>query len=179
NSFFETITKPHFYGGFNDGWYILGFIFSFLMLTKLKKEKNKFFNWFLSLWLLTLFLATGRFNNSPWYYYPLIPFGAIAIGYFVNQLLKRSSLGLILPFWLLGFTGLDLLKIDMNSTLLRLGTIFFFIPFVLNIKKVTFWLVRLLLIILVLINIYVTLRYPTVHCQEERCLAPTKIILKL
>ena len=177
SSFFDTITKPLFYGGFNDGWYILGFIFSLAMLTKFKKESFRFYNWFLSLWLLVLFLTAGRFNNSPWYYYPLIPFGAVALGYFANQLFKKPSLFLILPFWLLGFTGFELLKIEINPSYLRLVTIFFFIPFVLNFKKITFWLTRLLLITLVLLNIYVTLRFPTVHCQEERCLAPTKIIL--
>ena len=179
NSFFDTITFPHFYGGFNDGWFILGFIFSFMMLTKYKREKFKFYNWFLSLWLLTLFLVTGRINNSPWYYYPLIPFASIAIGYFVNQLIKKPSLFLVIPFWLLGFTGFELLKIDINPLYLRLATILFFIPFVLNIKKVKFWLVKLLIIFIVLLNIYVTLRFPTVHCQEERCLAPQKIILNL
>lgn len=177
SSFFNTITNPRFYGEFHDGWYILGFIFSLVMLTKFNQEKFKFYNWFLSLWLLVLFLTAGRFNNSPWYYYPLIPFGAMAIGYFANQLLKKPSLFLILPFWLLGFTGFDLLKIEINPTCLRLATIFFFIPFVLNLKKISFWLVRIFLIALVLLNIYVTLRYPTVHCLEERCLAPKKVIL--
>lgn len=179
SSFFNTITNPRFYGEFHDGWYILGFIACLVMLTKFKKEKFKFFNWFLSLWLLVLFLAAGRFNNSPWYYYPLIPFFAISLGYFAEQLLKKHHLFLVLPFWLLGFTGFDLLKIEINPTYLRLATIFFFIPLVLNLKKINFWLVRILLVVLVLLNIYVTLRYPTVHCQEERCLAPNKIMLKL
>jgi len=179
NSFFNTITNPRFYGEFHDGWYILGFIFSLVMLTKFKKENFKFFNWFLSLWLLVLFLAAGRFNNSPWYYYPLIPFFSMSLGYFAEQLLKKHHLFLVLPFWLLGLTGFDLLKIEINSTWLRLATIFFFIPFVLDLKKITFWLVRIFLIALVLLNIYVSLRYPTVHCLEERCLAPNKIILKL
>ena len=179
SSFFNTITNPRFYGEFHDGWYILGFIFSLVILTKFKKEKFRFFNWFLSLWLLVLFLAAGRFNNSPWYYYPLIPFFSISLGYFSEQLLKKHNLFLVLPFWLLGLTGFDLLKIEINSTWLRLATVFFFIPFGLNLKKVTFWLARILLVILVLLNVYVTLRYPTVHCLEERCLAPNKIMLKL
>ncbi|MCX6816748.1 MAG: glycosyltransferase family 39 protein [Candidatus Beckwithbacteria bacterium] len=177
NSVFDAITKPHFYGGFNDGWYVLGFIFSFLMLTKFKKESFKFFNWFLSMWLLLLFLIAGRYNNSPWYWFPLIPFFSISLGYFANLLLKKHHLFLVLPFWLLGLTGFDLLKINLNPNYLRLATIFFFIPFGLNLKKITVWLTRLLLIALVCLNIYVILRYPTIHCREEECLAPTKIIL--
>ena len=177
NSFFDEITKPHFYGGFNDGWYVLGFIFCFLMLTKFKKEKFKFFNWFLSMWLLVLFLVTGRSNNSPWYWYPLIPFVSIAIGYYATKLLKNNNLFLVLPFWLLGLTGLDLLKININPTYLRLATIAFFIPYCLNLTKINYWLTRVLLAGLILLNIYVIWYYPTVHCQEEKCLAPTKIIL--
>lgn len=184
NSFFDTITNPRFYGEFHDGWYVLGFIFSWWLLTKYRQEKFKFFAFFLASWSLVLFLVAGRFNNSPWYYYPLIPFGAMAIGYYAHQLLKRPSLFLALPFWLLGLTGFDLLKIEINPTYLRLTTIIFFIPFFLKlirksslINKLTFLMTRIFLIGLVLLNIYVSLRYTVVHCTEERCLAPTKIIL--
>jgi len=82
-----------------------------------------------------------------------------------------------LPFWLLGLTGFDLIGIDYAPIWLRLATIGFFAPFVLNFKKISYWWLRLLLAALVLLNIAVTLRYPTIHCQEERCLAPTKIII--
>jgi hypothetical protein len=128
-------------------------------------------------WLLVLFLVGGRFNNSPWYYYPLIPFLAINLGYFANQAVKANNLFMALPFWLLGLTGFDLIGIDIPPTILRLATIGFFAPFVLNFKKITYWLIRIFLVTLILLNIYVTLRYPAVHCQLERCLAPTKIIV--
>jgi len=177
NSFFDEITKPHFYGGFADGWYVLGLALIFLMLTKFKQEKFKLYNWFMAGWLLVLFLVAGRFNNSPWYYYPLIPFLAINLGYFASKALKANNLFMALPFWLLGLTGFDLIGIDIPPMWLRLATIAFFAPFVLNFKKLSYWWLRLFLVGLVLLNIFVTLRYPTVHCQLERCLAPTKIIV--
>ena len=177
NSFFDEITKPHFYGGFADGWYVLGLALIFLMLTKFKQEKFKLYNWFMAGWLLVLFLVAGRFNNSPWYYYPLIPFLAINLGYFASKALKANNLFMALPFWLLGLTGFDLIGVDIPPMWLRLATIVFFAPFVLNFKKLSYWWLRLFLVALVLLNIYVTLRYPTVHCQLERCLAPTKIIV--
>lgn len=177
NSFFDEMTKPHFYGGFADGWYVLGFALIFWMLAKYKQEKFKVYNWFMASWLLVLFLVSGRFNNSPWYYYPLIPFLAINLGYYTTRVLKANHLFLVLPFWLLGLTGFDLIGINIPPLWLRLATIGFFAPFVLNVKKISFWFTRLLLLALILLNIYVTLRYPAVHCQQERCLAPTKIII--
>jgi len=177
NSFFDTLTHPHFYGGFDDGLYVLGIIFSLLMLTKFKNKKFRFFNWFLGMWLVVLFLVTGRNNNSPWYWYPLIPFFSISIGYYANLLLKNNNFFLILPFWLLGLTGFDLLKIDLPSSWLRLVTILFFLPYVLNLKKVSFWLTRIFIVCLILFNIYVTIHYPAVYCHDEKCPKPVKISL--
>ncbi|MBU2051794.1 glycosyltransferase family 39 protein [Patescibacteria group bacterium] len=177
NSFYDEISKPHFYGGFADGWYILGFALIFFMLTKFKSEKFKVYNWFMAAWLLVLFLVAGRFNNSPWYYYPLIPFLAINLGYFTAQALKVNNLFMVLPFWLLGLTGFDLIAINIPPLWLRLTTIVFFAPFVLNFKKLAFWWTRLLIVGLILLNIYVNLRFTTVHCLKERCLAPTKIMV--
>lgn len=177
SSFFDEMTQPHFYGAFADGWYIFGFALIFWMLAKYKQEKFTVYNWFMTAWLLVLFLVAGRYNNSPWYYYPLIPFLAINLGHFTAQALTANHLFLILPFWLLGLTGFDLTGIDIPSLWLRLATLVFFTPFVLNLKKLSFWFTRLLLFSLILLNIYVSLRFPTVHCQQERCLAPTKIIV--
>ena len=175
SSFFDTLTMPHFYGGFDDGLYILSIIFSLLMLTKFKKNNFRFFNWFLSLWLITIFLVAGRNNNSPWYWYPLIPFFSISLGYYVNQALNSNNLFLILPFWLFGLTGFDLLKIDVPSAWLRLATIVFFTPYVLNLKKITYWLTRIFLLSLIIFNIYITINYPAVYCHFEKCPKPIKI----
>ena len=177
NSFFDEMTKPHFYGGFADGWYVLSFALIFFMFSQFKQEKFKLYNWFMASWLLVLFLVGGRFNNSPWYYYPLIPFLAINLGYFTTQALNANNLFMALPFWLLGLTGFDLIGIDIPPMWLRLATIGFFAPFVFNFKKLSFWFLRLFLLALILLNIYVILRYPTVHCLKERCLAPAKIII--
>lgn len=174
-SFFDTLAKPHFYGGFEDGWYVFGFALIFWMLAKYRQSKFKTYNWFMAMWLLVLFLVTGRMNNSPWYYYPLLPFLAINLGGFTNQLLRANNLFMVLPFWLLGLTGFDLLKIDVSSTWLRLATILFFVPYVLNLHKVTFWLTRIFLICLILFNIYVTIHYPEIYCRDEKCPEPVKI----
>jgi len=178
-SFFDTLTHPHFYGGFDDGLYVLSIILSLLMLTKFKSLKFKFFNWFLSLWLMTIFLVAGRNNNSPWYWYPLIPFFSISLGYYAEKMLSKPNLFLILSFWLFGLTGFDLLKIDLPSNWLRITTVAFLTPFILNIKTLTYWLVRLFLIFLVIFNIYVTINYPTIYCQFEKCPKPVKISLLL
>lgn len=174
-SFFDTITNPHFYGGFDDGWYVFGFALIFWMLTKYRQSKFKTYNWFMAMWLLVLFLVTGRMNNSPWYYYPLLPFLAINLGLYTNQALKANNLFLILPFWLLGLTGFDLLKIDVPATWLRLATILFFTPYVLDLKKISFWLTRIFLACLILFNIYVTIHYPEIYCRDEKCPEPVKI----
>jgi hypothetical protein len=176
-SFYDTLTKPHFYGGFEDGWYVLGFMLIIWMLTKFKQEKFKTYNFFLAMWLIVLFLVTGRMNNSPWYYYPLIPFLAINLGFYANQALQLNNLFLILPFWLLGLTGFDLLRIDLQSIWLRVATVLFFLPFVLSLKKLSFWLTRILLIFLILLNIYAAIHYPEIYCKYEKCPKPVKISL--
>ena len=184
SSFFMALTRPEFYGEFKDGWYVMGYLFSFLLFLKSKKDNFKFFGWFFATWSIVLFILSGPMSNSPWYRYPLIPFLAIAIGYFADQLLKKNSLFLVLPFFLLGLTGLDLLNITVPATWLRLGTTMFFSIYGLYfiwqkpvVKKICFWTTRLFLITLVILNIYVCLRFTTIHCSQERCLAPKKIIL--
>ena len=147
------------------------------MLIKFKNKSFRFFNWFLSIWLVVIFLVTGRNNNSPWYWYPLIPFFSMAIGHYTVKLLKNNNFFLVLPFWLFGLTGFDLLKIDLPATWLRLVTILFFLPYVLNLKKVSFWLTRIFLFCLILFNIYVTIHYPSVYCHDEKCPKPVKISL--
>lgn len=183
-SFFFGLTQPEFYGRFNDGWYVLGFILSFWLITKYKNESVKFWSWFFTGWMLVLFLTAGRFTNSPWYRYPLFPFMAMAIGYYVNKLLKENSLFLVLPLFLLGMTGFDLAGIDIKPGLIRGFTILFFLPYCLSLiwkkkrlKQLTGWTTRLFVIGLVLLNIWVSLRFSTVHCLQERCLAPQKIII--
>jgi hypothetical protein len=176
SSFFDTLTRPHFYGGFDDGLYVLSLIFSLLMLTQFKNNNFKFFNWFLSLWLAVIFLVAGRNNNSPWYWYPLIPFLAISLGYFADQALTANRLGLVLPFWLFGLAGFDLLKIDLPSIWLRLAAILFFAPYVLNLKQITPWLTRIFFLSLIAFNIYLTVNYPAVYCRFEKCPKPIKII---
>lgn len=175
NSFYNTLTQPHFYGGINDGLYILSIIFGLMMLIKTNPVGFKFFNWFMSMWLVVIFLVAGRNNNSPWYWYPLIPFFAVGIGYHTGLLWQKASLFLILPFWLFGLTGFDLLKIDIPSNYLRLATLIFLSPYVFNLKKITGWLTKTFLLILVLLNIYVTVKYPSVYCREEKCPPPVKI----
>lgn len=174
-SFFDAMTKPHFYGGFEDGWYVFGFALIFWMMAKYKPLRYHTYNFFLAMWLLVIFLVAGRLNNSPWYYYPLIPFLAINLGNFTARLVQVNNLFMILPFWLLGWTGADLLKMDLAAPWIRLVTVLFFIPYVLNLKKTTFWLTRIFLLVLVIFNIYVTYHYPAIYCRDEKCPEPVTI----
>jgi hypothetical protein len=183
-SFFYGLTQPEFYGRFNDGWYVLGFLLSFWLIAKYKNKAVKFWAWFFSGWMLVLFLTAGRFANSPWFRYPLFPFVAMAIGYYVNKLIKENSLFLVLPLFLLGMTGFDLAGIEIQPLWLRIFTVLFFLPYGLDLicqeerlKRLTGWLSKIFVIGLVLLNVWVSLRFSTVHCLEERCLAPLKIIL--
>jgi 4-amino-4-deoxy-L-arabinose transferase-like glycosyltransferase len=185
SSFFFGLTRPEFYGEFNDGWYILGFLFSFLLLWQYKKnDKIKFFGWFFLGWLIVLFMTAGRLSNSPWYRYPLIPFMAMAIGYYVDELMKKNSIFLVAPLFLLGLTGFDLLNIEINSSLLRWLSLGFFTVYALDFvwpknifKRARFWLTRMFVVSLVILNIFVSLKYSTSHCSRQRCLTPQKIIL--
>ena len=183
SSFFDGLTKPEFYGQFNDGWYVLGFLLSFMLMIK---NKSKFFNWFFAGWLIVLFLTAGRMANSPWYRYPLIPFLAIAIGYYVNKLIKKPSLFLVLAFFLLGLTGFDLIDFEIPANLLRVVSVIFLTPFALAFmfknrfwKRVNFWLVRVFVILLVVLNIVVNLKFTVARCMKKRCLPPQKIILNV
>ncbi|OGD63402.1 hypothetical protein A2160_02910 [Candidatus Beckwithbacteria bacterium RBG_13_42_9] len=185
-SFFYSLTRIQFYGSFQDGWYVLGLVLALFLTLRARKEETKFFAWFFTCWLLALFLLSGRFNNSPWYRYPLLPFMATALGFYADRLLKKPQFFLLLPFFLLGLTGLDLINFDLNSTVLRLLVVVFFLPYLLNfliknkrLQSYLYWTTGLFLTILVLINIVVTLKYPSLHCSQEQCLAPQKIVLPL
>jgi len=186
SSFFFGLTRPEFYGQFNDGFYVLGFLFCFfLILVKHKEEKVKFFGWFFIGWLLVLFLLCGRFSNSPWYRYPLLPFMAIAIGYYLKKLLVKNNIFWVAPLFLLGLTGLDLLDINLSSTFLRLLTVGFFSVFLFKFlfsggvfDRPAFWLTRVFIVFFVVVYILVCLRYGTIHCKKEKCLLPEKIILR-
>jgi len=182
NSFLDGLTQPEFYGAFRDGWYVLGLIMALMLLIS---KKSKAFSWFMTAWLVVIFLTSGRLATSPWYRYPLIPFMAMALGYYFNQFLKKDSLYLGLPFWLLGLTGFDLLRIEVPTMILRLATLGFAGVFGLRliskaklVKKMAYLTSRVFLISLVLLNIIVILRFSTIHCSHEQCLAPFKIILE-
>jgi hypothetical protein len=183
-SFFYGLTQPEFYGSFKDGWYVLGFVISFWLLSRYKEKPVRFWAWFFTGWVLVLFLTAGRFTNSPWFRYPLFPFMAIAIGNYVNRLLKENSLFMMLPVFLLGMTGFDLAGIEISPNLVRLFTGILFLPFGLRLvwdkkplKQLTVWATRVFLIGLVLVNIWASLRFSTAHCLKERCLPPQKIIV--
>ena len=185
-SFFYSLTRIQFYGSFPDGWYVLGLVLALFLTLRAKREETKFFAWFFTCWLLALFLLSGRFNNSPWYRYPLLPFMSIALGFYAHRLLKKPNLFILLPFFLLGLTGFDLINFNPNSTLLRFLVVIFFLPYLLDflfknkkLQAYLYWTTRLFFVFLVSINIIVTLKYPSLHCSQEQCLAPQKIVLPI
>jgi len=182
SSFLDGLTYPEFYGAFRDGWYVLGLIMALMLLVM---KKNKAFSWFMACWLVVIFLTSGKLANSPWYRYPLIPFMAMGLGYYAAKFLKNNSLYLGLPFWLLGLTGFDLLKIELPTMVLRIATLGFAGIYGLKlmvkhklIKKLAYLTTRIFLISLVLLNIIVILKFSTIYCSHEQCLAPFKIILE-
>ncbi|MEA3355664.1 MAG: glycosyltransferase family 39 protein, partial [Patescibacteria group bacterium] len=181
SSLFDGITKPEFYGAFRDGWYLLGFITSFSLLLN---KKSRTFSWFFSGWLIVLWLTAGRMANSPWYRYPLIPFMSMGIGFYINKLWKKSSLFLSIPFLMIGLTGIDLMGMEIPAILVRLASVVFLVPLVLNLMFKNLWLkklsglwVKLLIIGLILINITASIGFYSHICTQKRCLAPNKIII--
>jgi len=110
---------------------------------------------------------------------------AMGLGYYAAKFLKNNSLYLGLPFWLLGLTGFDLLKIELPTMVLRIATLGFAGIYGLKlmvkhklIKKLAYLTTRIFLISLVLLNIIVILKFSTIYCSHEQCLAPFKIILE-
>lgn len=187
SSFIESFIRPIFYGEFMDGLYILGLIFSFVLLIKGEKtEGEKLFAWLFMSWLLVLFLVSGKYNNSPWYRYPLIPYMSIALGVYTKELLEKKSLFIVAILLLFGFSGYNLAGIELSSTLLRVATITLVAPFILLfffpkikflnlLSNLTF---VVLLGLIVFGNLLAIKEYPYRHCEKEPCLAPTKIVIE-
>jgi len=191
SSFYKAITNIEIYQSFDSGWYVLGLIMSIaIMIGVVKNNKDddslEFFSWFFIAWLIILFILSGRFNNSPWYRYPLIPFMSIAIGYFTAMAIKTKDLFKAGILFLLGLTGIDLINIEINSTVVRLITLGYFGiltgQYIFDTKLTRFLadiVIKLFIVVLVSLNILVIFKYYTAtYCNEEiHCLTPTKIIL--
>lgn len=187
SSFVHSFVKPIFYGEFMDGLYILGLLSCFALLLKPDKTKQtQLFAWFFMAWVLVLFLVSGKFNNSPWYRYPLIPFMSIGLGYFAEQVWEKKSIFIVTLFLLFGFSGYDLAGFEFGSSVLRLLTLLMLLPFVLvfifpkqrifaQLANVT---AVLLLIGIVTGNILAVQNYPFERCESEPCLLPTKIVIE-
>jgi 4-amino-4-deoxy-L-arabinose transferase-like glycosyltransferase len=191
SSFYNAMTKIEIYQPFESGWYVLGLVLSIAImvgLIKNKKDKDslEFFSWFFLTWLVVLFILSGRFNNSPWYRYPLFPFMSIAIGYFTAMAIKTKDIFKAGILFLLGLTGIDLISIELNSTMVRLATLGYFgalASYYIFENKLTKVLadivIKLFILLLVGLNILVVFKYyNTTYCNENtQCLTPTKIIL--
>jgi 4-amino-4-deoxy-L-arabinose transferase-like glycosyltransferase len=191
SSFYKAMTSIEIYQSFDSGWYVLGLVLSIALMVgviKNKKEEKgrELFSWFFITWLIILFILSGRYNNSPWYRYPLIPFMSIAIGYFTAAAIKTKDLFKAGILFLLGLTGLDLISVEMNSTMVRLITLGYFGALASHYifdNKITKLLadlvIKLFIIFLIALNIFVVFKYySTTYCNEDvHCLTPTKIIL--
>lgn len=185
NAFIRVLTSPDFYQPFMDGFYLIGFISIFSLLFFKNKKKIDFFliNFFFLLTLLVI--TTTKTNNFFWYRYPLYPFLAIAAGEIINKLLKEESPLLFFLIYFLGFFAIDALAVELPTLILRIGYIippaFIFLSYLRPKKKTaqigSFLAVRIMLLLLLLLNILAILRYPTVQCQNARCLMPDKIIV--
>ena len=192
SSFFKAMTDIGIYQSFDSGWYLIGLIMAIFLAVSFIGEKKRtqgqeIFSWFFLAWLVVLFILSGKFNNSPWYRYPLIPFMSIAIGYFINTILKTKDLFRAGILFLLALTGIDLLNLEINSTLVRLVTVGFFGVLVLDYifshnltKRLSGVIIKLFIASLVLLNVFVVLKYySNSYCNETiHCLIPTKVILR-
>lgn len=191
NAFVRILTSPDFYQPFLDGFYLLGFIAIFALFIYRKKvhQKNKKIDFFLLnfiLWLILILITTNKTNNFFWYRYPIYPFLSIAIGVFLNRLLKTNGIFLFFPLYLLGFFGIDVLEISLPTTILRFSYLsilgLFFFNYLFPQKKInqlfSYYLIRAILIFILVLNILTVIKYPTFQCQNAKCLMPDKIIVK-
>ncbi|PIS09400.1 hypothetical protein COT75_01840 [Candidatus Beckwithbacteria bacterium CG10_big_fil_rev_8_21_14_0_10_34_10] len=185
-SFFHILNRVEFYEPFNDGIYILGFIMAlFLLIKSLKNKKLEFFSLNFLFWLVLIIITSGVNNNSYWYRYPLFPFLSMALGYYLNLILKKPTIISVFPLLLLGFTSPDLLELNPNTLFLRISYLLFLSPFLVKYlfphsKKIKWLCHRLtiaLIILMFLINALVPLKYLSKKCQKDDCLIPTKIIV--
>lgn len=188
SSFFHIITNPEFYEIFKDGFYILGFIMSFFLVMKAKEDKKiEFFSINFLLWLGLIILTAGVNNNSPWYRYPFLPFLSIATGYYLNLLIENPTMTSLFLILILGFTNLDLLKIKISSSSLRIIYLLTISPFLIKYllpasKKLGIFcrfIVIILLILIFTINALIPLKIIDLKCQQDSCLIPEKIVLDL
>ncbi len=188
SSFVHIFTRPEFYEYFPDGWYFLNFICMFsLIIQKWHDKKARFLCLNFIFWLFFILLTSGVNNNSPWYRYPLFPFLSMATGYFLNLLMEKSNLMLMIPLFLFGFSNLDLLGYSINITYLRFFYILIMTPYVLKllfpkinpIKKFAKIFSIILLCLSFSINILVPFKYLSGRCQESNCLLPEKIMVDL
>lgn len=183
SSFLQILTQPEFYGEFKDGLYVLGLVLVLGLMSMARNEAAKFYSLLVSGWLVVVFLIAGENTNSPWFKYPLIPFMAMALGYFWKKLMDSPGLFRVLPFFLLGFTGLNLIEIDVPSVWVRFITIGFLAPFGLYLiwqtklmKMMVTVMCYALIAAITLVNIAVVLKYPGINCRKQQCLIPMKVV---
>lgn len=186
SSFIHIFSSPEFYETFYDGWYFLNFITMFGLIIHLWRDKNaRFISLNFIFCLFLILLTAGVNNNSPWYRYPLFPFLSIATGYYLNEFIPNQNILLVIPILIFGFTGIDLLKIPLNSNLLRLTYLLITLPFLLlfiwpkfkftqKLAKITSIII---LVMALLVNMAVPLRFLSNRCKTSECLMPEKIVL--
>lgn len=188
SSFIYIFYSPEFYETFHDGWYFLNFITMFGLIIHLWQNKNaRFISLNFIFCLFLVLLTAGVNNNSPWYRYPLFPFLSIATGYYLNEFINNKNILLVIPILIFGFTGIDLLKIPLNFNFLRLGYLLIILPFLLLFiwpkLKLTQTLAKItsivILILVLVINMAVPLRFLSARCKTGDCLMPEKITLDI
>lgn len=190
NAFFRIFTNPEFYQQFPDGIYLLGLIsiFSLFVFHTAARRKNKNIDFFLLNFiflLIVILITTGKKNNFFWYRFPLYPFFSIAIAIFIDKLLKNNNIFLFLPVLILGFFGIDAAGIKLPFFYLRLFYLLtltiFFIRYLVPKKKlpqlICYYLVRIILVIILLLNALAVIKYPIINCYQANCPMPNKIVV--
>lgn len=189
-SWFYMLTTPDVFGPIRDGWWLLGWL-ALLWVGSRPGKANRFLLINTILWMVVIFVTSGRENTSPWYRYPLFPFLMIALGevvrefwHSVTQTRAVSQTGFIwaVLFFLFGLTGWELAGFTVGSNVLRFGIVIviavFFTSLVSNhrVNRLISQLVAASLIGLMLLgNIAAVRRYPFLRCPPGECLEPTKL----
>lgn len=188
NIFLKILTSVDFYSPFPDGMYFFGFLSIFILFfTQRYFHRQTKLNFFLLNFiflLLGIVITTSQYNNFFWYRIPLYPFLSIASGIYLSKLLKANNLFYFLPFYLLSFYFVEVFNISFQSNFLRIIYLFPIITLLINliikqqfILTINKFLIRAILLIVVIMNILITLKYPQISCLNNFCLSPTKIVI--
>lgn len=178
-SWFRVLEEPGIYGMIKDSWWYLGWFGLFWLANT--NQKGKFLLTSVVLWMVVVFLTSGRNNTSPWYWYPIYPFLALAMGKLTHSLYTNLSFVKLAVFLFLGLGHFELAGYEFSSNMLRilavmiLGFGYLYEARLVGWKKLSKKLVVILVSLMVISGALATMKYPETVCGDGGCLSPTKV----